>query len=156
MKKKIGIILISIILLFAISTLTLRLFGFQTHVVISDSMHPAIPKYSFVYIKKYSLQEAMDKVDRNDVIAVDVGDDIPLMHRVVDKDVTANIIVMHGDHNEEDVRETVSYEQVIGEMVFFIPWIGILFSSIYIWIIIALVIFILFTLQYLIKELKKR
>lgn len=152
MKKILNLIVFSIIITFTLVTLGLRLFGFKTYVVVSDSMHPSIPKNSFVYVKTMDEETIRDTIKINDVIAADMGQ-TPLMHRVIS--ITSTHITMHGDANDEEENETITYDQVIGLVVFHIPWIGLLFRSFLPWLIIALIICGYIVVKKLIKEIKR-
>ncbi|HEY8445130.1 MAG TPA: signal peptidase I [Bacilli bacterium] len=146
--KKVIYVFICLFFIFAIGTISCQMFGYDYYVVISDSMHPAIPKYSLVYIKKDAKE-----INIGDVIAFN-GDDMPILHRVIDVD--GNIYTTHGDHNPEGSIENVAFNNIIGKMIFHIPYIGLLFINQYFWIIMALVICGLIIVRNIIKEMKNR
>lgn len=156
MKKIITSIVLGILIIFSVTTLALRFFGYQNFIVKTDSMHPAITKYSFVYVRTMSTEEVIDVINIGDVVAVDLGGELPLMHRVIsynDQEITT-----HGDANDEGVNETANYDDVIGIVVFHIPLIGFiffLFQNLYTWGIVALLIIAYFITKRIIKELRK-
>ncbi|HHU55148.1 MAG TPA: signal peptidase I [Acholeplasmataceae bacterium] len=147
MIKKILYVIFIIFLIFSVGTLGSKIFGFEYYVVISDSMHPKIPKYSLVYI---DLNE--DEINVGDIIAYRTSS-IPVVHRVVDID--GNIYTTHGDANQEESVEKVFKDDIIGVMKFHIPYIGLLFLNRYLWIIVLLVIVSYIIIVRMIKEMKK-
>lgn len=136
---------------FAILTVGSRLFGYRYYTVISDSMHPSIPKFSLVYVKTVTLAEAK-ALEEGDVIAVKTGD-IPVMHRIIEKDDEK--IIMHGDHNDEGVNEEVLYQDVIGVVHLSIPVIGLLYINPFILPSLALLIIIIIIIKEIQKEVRK-
>ena len=150
--KAVKIILLTILMSFAIITLGVRFFGINQYVVTTSSMHPSIPKYSLCYIKQLSFAEVVDAIEVGDVVAMDVGAEIPLMHRVIAID--GDTITTKGDYNDQ-ADAPIAMSQVIGVMVFSIPVIGFLFSSIYPWIFLTLLVIFYYGLKYVIKELKQ-
>lgn len=150
--KAVKIILLTILMTFVIITLGVRFFGINQYVVTTSSMHPNIPKYSLCYIKQLSSNEVADSIEIGDVVAMDVGAEIPLMHRVIEID--GDTITTQGDYNDQ-ADAPIAMSQVIGVMVFSIPVIGFLFISIYPWIILMLLVIFYYGIKYVIKELKQ-
>ena len=149
-KKVFGYGVFLIIFCFFAFTFGCRLFGVHYYIVISDSMYPAIPRNSLVYIKPI---DNYDKLEIRDIVAIDTGD-IPLMHRVVQ--INGEVITTHGDNNAIDVVENIKRNQIIGKVFFSIPVIGVLFRSIYPLLLISLIIMLIIIGDKLRKELKKK
>lgn len=149
-KKIIFYGIYTIIFSFLVFTLGSRLFGIRYYVVISDSMYPTIPKNTLVYVK---LLDNDDKLAVDEVIAINTGD-VPLMHRIIE--VNGDSITTHGDNNKAGVNETITRQQVIGKVVFYIPVVGVIFRSIYPLVIIGLIIIGLIVGERLVKEIRKK
>ncbi|MDD4212270.1 MAG: signal peptidase I [Bacilli bacterium] len=145
-------ILLAIVSIFLILTLGARLFGVQYYVVRTSSMHPSVPKFSLVYIKELNPADVLDEIQVGDIISIDTGGTLPLMHRIIEID--GSTITTKGDHNDT-ADDPINSEQIIGIMIFSIPVLGFLFMSVYPWIIITLLIILYYGIRYVIKELKK-
>ncbi|MFA6626948.1 MAG: S24/S26 family peptidase [Bacilli bacterium] len=151
--KLIRTILLAVVSIFLIFTLGARLFGVQYYVVKTSSMYPSIPKYSLVYIKQLTSEDVLETIEVGDVVAMDVGAELPLMHRITLID--GNTITTKGDHND-DLDSPVASSQIMGIMIFSIPIVGLLFDSVYPWIILSLLFVLYYGIKYVIKELKKQ
>jgi signal peptidase len=150
-KKFVTNFLILVLLALALVLMVLPLFGYRSYVVVSDSMHPTIPKYSLVYIKVLSEQEKQELLP-GDIVAVKT-EGIPLMHRI--QDINGNQVQTKGDANE-DPDAWVSIDRIIGVKVFFIPLLGLLYYSIYPWLILIASVLIYLLTRQLVKEFKKK
>lgn len=151
--KIVKITILTIVISFIAFTLGGRLFGVRHSVVLTSSMHPAIPKHSLVYIKDIKADEVLSTINEGDVVAVDVGSAYPRLHRV--KIINGNLVTTKGDHNDT-ADDAVTSDKVIGIVILSIPVIGVLFNSVYPWIILLLVVLMYYGIKYIIKELKKR
>ncbi len=152
MFKKVFLgIFIGLIFLLCLFLIILNLSGYQNYIVVSSSMHPAIPKYSLVYIENYDLED-MKKLEVGDVIAVRTSSD-PMLHRIIKID--AETIQTQGDANNSP-DSPIRFKQVIGKKVFSIPYLGILFISPYPWLILMALLIILLIGRQLIKEIQKK
>jgi signal peptidase I len=150
-KKIIANSLLIILLVFALVLMVLPIFGYKSYVVDSSSMHPTIPKYSLVYVKVLSEQEKNDLLP-GEIVAIK-NESKPFLHRIVDKN--GNMIQTQGDANDEP-DAWISVDRVIGVEVFFIPWLGLLFSSVYPWLIMVSSVLIYILTKQLVKEFKKK
>lgn len=112
-------------------------------------MHPAVPKFSLVYVKK---TEKLEDLEIGDVIAFQ-GSEKPVLHRIIKID--GEMIQTQGDANNAP-DAPIYLNQVIGKMVFSIPYLGILFGSAYPWLILLSLIIILYLARQLIKDIKKK
>ncbi len=128
-------------------------FGYQNYIVETPSMHPTIPKYSIVYVKELNEEEKRElKVD--DIVAISTSGK-PLLHRIIEVNQEEGFIITQGDRNQTP-DQPVAYEKVIGLNVLVIPYIGILFSSIYPGLIILMGILIYIISKEIFKEIKKK
>jgi signal peptidase len=86
--------------------------------VLTGSMEPAISVGSVVAIKPVD----SDALRVGDVICFRFGDSMLVTHRIVN--VTAEGFLTKGDANEELDVGVVRKENVVGVVVFVIPWVG--------------------------------
>ncbi|MGI6769094.1 MAG: signal peptidase I [Bacilli bacterium] len=139
----------SFLVLIFLTLIILHFSGYRYYVPESSSMHPAVPKFSLVYVKK---TEKLEDLEIGDVIAFQ-GSEKPVLHRIIKID--GEMIQTQGDAN--NVPDAPIYlNQVIGKMVFSIPYLGILFGSAYPWLILLSLIIILYLARQLIKDIKKK
>ncbi|MBQ8806346.1 MAG: signal peptidase I [Bacteroidaceae bacterium] len=120
-KRVIGIILDIVLVLMVLyigATLYLRstsgnqhasLFGFTTHVVMSDSMEPAI------YTGNVLLVKEMDDYQIGDIIVYVRDDGMSIVHRIVSVDFGG--YKTKGDNNAEEDEWTVRTDQVVGKVI---------------------------------------
>lgn len=146
-KKLISNLLISIILFITLSITILTIIGHRFYVVKSDSMAPTIYKNALVIVRLNNLE-----LQKEDIIAFKVSDEL-VMHRI--KEINDGKIITKGDANNS-YDSPINYTDVIGKVIFHIPFIGILFKSIYIWLIIILAYIMCLLVARLRKELKNK
>lgn len=146
--KKLKFIIVLTLIIFGLSIITLNLVGFKTYRVISDSMAPSIYKNSLAIIKNYNEN---DDLNEKDIIAFSVNGKL-VLHRI--EEIDGDKIVTKGDANS-DLDSPISHNDVVGIYVFSIPLIGILFASIYPWLIIILSILAYNLVILIVKEIKK-
>jgi signal peptidase len=151
MKKIINSIFFGVIIGFLVLTLGSQLFGYKYYSVISDSMYPSLPKHSLVYVKVLPNHD-INNLKIGDIVAIKTSSE-PLLHEVVKLD--GDIITTHGENNEIGVNEENNFRDVIGVSKFHIPFIGLLFRSVYIWIVLGLGIIFYILIGKLLKEIKK-
>lgn len=96
------------------------LFGFQTFVVMSGSMSPTIPVGSLVYVDK---NVSADDICAGDVIAFDIGQTEPCLHRVIEIDEQGRLITQ-GDANESPDMSPVDSSRLIGRETIHLPSAG--------------------------------
>ncbi|WP_423751261.1 signal peptidase I [Salinirarus marinus] len=95
----------------------------QGLVVLSGSMEPKMSPGDAVIVRDVPASE----IERNDVVTFKrAGSETPTTHRVVEIRQTGGteVYVTKGDANEGADPGTVSYDRVIGEVIFVIPFIG--------------------------------
>lgn len=125
-RKRIGKLILIIVILFCIPLTIPKVLGYQVYHVISGSMHPSIPINSVVYVEK---KEAA-QIQKGDIIAFySVSDSGAIItHRVVKNQVVSGQFVTKGDANNKEDIAPVPYEYVIGKVVLSIPLLGGVFS----------------------------
>lgn len=124
-RLRIGEILVSAFgylyaLLFLISMLPL-IFGLKNYVVRSGSMAPTIPVGSCIYVKK---TEA-DTIKEGDIITYCRANTLTVVtHRVTKHDLQKKLIWTKGDANSVEDNHAVKYNQILGTVQFYIPFLG--------------------------------
>lgn len=113
--------LATVSLLLAIAFIALPMLGgLEYRAIISGSMEPDIPVGSLVIIAK--IKDA--KVEIGDVITFAAAGDKTVTHKVVGYDLSKDAVITHGIANADGVNEITPYKNIIGKVVFTIPWIG--------------------------------
>lgn len=125
-RKRIGKLILIMVILFCIPLTIPKVLGYQVYHVISGSMQPSIPINSVVYVEKKEAAE----IQKGDIIAFySVSDSGAIItHRVVKNQVVSGQFVTKGDANNKEDIAPVPYEYVIGKAVFSIPLLGGVFS----------------------------
>lgn len=118
-------VLVAAVVLLAVLLVGVRLFGLQVYTVLSGSMEPAYPVGSLIYVKK----TAAEDIEAGDVITFLVSEDTIATHRVTavvpdEEDPDVRRFQTKGDANENVDRALVHENNVIGEPVFTIPYLG--------------------------------
>lgn len=96
--------------------------NFKTKIVLSGSMAPAIPVGSLVVIKSVAQYKIGDVI----TFGKDTKKDVPTSHRIVEMRAESGVMVYvtKGDANDDrDVAE-VRESEVIGKVLFDIPYLG--------------------------------
>ena len=131
--------------------------GIQSFIVLSGSMSPKFPTGSIVYAK------SADTYNSNDVITFKNNSGQIVTHRIT-KIITDNNTVKYqtkGDANENADKTFVSAKDVLGKIVFFVPYIGYLVGflktplGISAFIILPATMFIIFEIWNIKKEIEK-
>ena len=115
-----GTVLLILVVVAAAPAAVPRAFGLQVYEVISGSMAPEIPTGSLVYVRKAKAEQ----IQAEDVIAYDGGGGALLTHRVVENRTLMGEFVTKGDANEKEDPNPVSYDQLRGQVVYSIPYLG--------------------------------
>lgn len=120
-SKKIGNLLLVLIILICIPLTLPKLFGYVPYTIVSGSMAPAIPIGSLVYVR----EAEPDTVEIGDVIAYYGGREgnAVVVHRVIGKD--DRTFSTKGDANATGDLRPVGYEQLLGIVSGSIPKVGI-------------------------------
>ena len=120
-------------------------------------MEPEYPVGSLVYVKKTPAED----INTGDVITFHINENTLVTHRVIEKDSMNNIFNTKGDANEVKDGGQVAYENIVGKVIFSIPYLGIIagyFNTLNGQYVITAMIIILFASVFLpdiIKILKK-
>ena len=115
-----GTVLLILVVVAAAPAAVPRAFGLQVDEVISGSMAPEIPTGSLVYVRKAKAEQ----IQAEDVIAYDGGGGALITHRVVENRTLMGEFVTKGDANEKEDPNPVSYDQLRGQVVYSIPYLG--------------------------------
>ncbi len=112
-----AILLGVIVLLIPMSTP--RLFGYDMYNVVSESMEPAIPKGSLLFVQFVDCAE----IEENEVIAFYSNGSV-VAHRVTSNNSFEGKLTTKGDANADDDLHSVLYKEVIGRVKWHIPILG--------------------------------
>ena len=94
--------------------------GFKSYRVLSASMEPEYHVGSLVYVK----QVDVDSINTGDVITFHISESNLVTHRVVEKDSIRGGFITKGDANEVNDGGLVTYDSVVGKVMFDIPMLG--------------------------------
>lgn len=99
-----------------------KLFGYQIYNVLTQSMEPAMPMGSAIYVKRCDPQA----LRQGEIITYRLSEATGLVetHRVVENDTQAKQLITKGDANALPDVDPVSYERVVGKVVICIPVLG--------------------------------
>lgn len=99
-----------------------KLFGYQIYNVLTQSMEPAMPVGSAIYVKRCDPQA----LEQGEIITFRLSEATGLVetHRVVENDTQAKQLITKGDANALPDVDPVSYERVVGKVVICIPVLG--------------------------------
>ena len=99
-----------------------KLFGYQIYNVLTQSMEPAMPVGSAIYVKRCDPQA----LEQGDIITFRLSEATGLVetHRVMENDTQAKQLITKGDANALPDVDPVSYERVVGKVVICIPVLG--------------------------------
>ncbi|MBO4888165.1 MAG: signal peptidase I [Firmicutes bacterium] len=96
-----------------------RFLGYDVYNVVSGSMQPAIPIGSVIYVQPYDPV----KIKTDDVIAFYVENTV-IVHRVMENKHLEGVFITKGDANPVEDLSDVPYHDVIGKVVFHVPYVG--------------------------------
>lgn len=99
-----------------------KLFGYQIYNVLTQSMEPAMPVGSAIYVKRCDPQA----LRQGEIITYRLSEATGLVqtHRVVENDTQAKQLITKSDANALPDVDPVSYERVVGKVVVCIPVLG--------------------------------
>lgn len=143
-KIKIGNILfniLAIITAIAVAAVAFNLItGTKCYAVTSNSMAEKLVKGDAVFSKP----ESFDKLKIGDIITVKVGNYGYFTHRIVEVDAEKRTVTTKGDANDAVDPMPTSEENIVGKMIFSVPYLGYLSflmnGNTVIYVLIALVI----------------
>ena len=107
---------LAVIFLTAMVLLLPGLFGIRPYVVYSGSMEPGIPTGAVVFVKEEKFSPK-----KGDIITFHNGNTV-ITHRVVKN--TDGICTTKGDANKTADPVTVKESQIVGRVVFHLPYLG--------------------------------
>lgn len=132
-----GTIIIVVTLVMCLIVVVPPLMGYHVYTVASASMEPDIPVGSLVLVEDvnpttllsndiitFVRQEGPAVTERSEAGSSTGGSGVPVTHRVVENDVSTREIITKGDANSTNDLYPVSYEDVVGRMVFSVPVLG--------------------------------
>ena len=99
-----------------------RIAGYDTYVVVSGSMEPAIPVRSIVFAKEKDPQ----LLQAGDVIVfVDPAiSTTPITHRVVSNNTSDGTVITKGDANPAEDPDPITYDNIKGKVDAHVPRMG--------------------------------
>ena len=115
------LLLIALVLLAGV-VLVPRVMGYQEMAVLSGSMEPNIHVGSVVFV-----DDDVDPatLEAGDVVTYYMNEDTFVTHRVQSIDTASQTLVTKGDNNNTDDGD-ISFSQVFGKAVFWLPYLGFL------------------------------
>lgn len=112
---------VTVIVIIAAALLAAKLFGLQGFTVESNSMAPAYPVDSFIFVK----ETAPGEIQTGDVVTYVFNENgLLVTHRVVSVDSVNQTFVTKGDNNNVADPAPVMWGNVVGEVVFGVPRVG--------------------------------
>lgn len=112
--------LLTVFAVITVGFLVLKLMGYNVYFVLSSSMEPAYPVNSIVFSK--SVDPETIKV--GDTISFYADENMVVTHRVASIDNTSRRFTTKGDANEKEDEKPVSWNNVIGKVMFALPFGG--------------------------------
>ena len=128
--------------------------GFKSYRVLSASMEPEYHVGSLVYVK----QVDVDSINTGDVITFHISESNLVTHRVVEKDSIRGGFITKGDANEVNDGGLVTYDSVVGKVMFDIPLLGYVssfMSSLYGKCVVIGVLIVMMALEMLYNRMEK-
>ncbi len=118
----IGIFLMIVVILIVLPFTVPKIFGYKVFGILTGSMEPEYPAGCAVFVKNIQFED----IKVGDSITYHMGTDTEYTatHRVVEIDSENQKIITKGDANRSEDITPVSYEQVVGKVVFYLPFIG--------------------------------
>ena len=128
--KVIGVLLMALVIATCLIVVVPSFTGYDSYVVASGSMEPNLPVGCMVYSKKTE----PELLRTGDIIVFKDPSrgTTPITHRVVTNNPFTQTIVTKGDANEREDVNMATYENVIGKVEYYAPYIGyaaLLFSN---------------------------
>lgn len=124
-----GIVIVGAVICVLLPLVLPKALGYQVYGILSNSMEPAIATGSVVYVDNIDPNSIVD----GDIITYKMGSDsnIVATHRVVSIDKDKKEFVTKGDNNRAVDAQPVSYDRLLGKVVFTIPFLGEISTGIY-------------------------
>ena len=127
--NSLGIIIVGAVICVLLPLVLPKAFGYQVYGILSNSMEPEIATGSVVYVDSVDSESIVD----GDIITYKMGSDSSVVatHRVVSVNKDKKEFVTKGDHNNTVDAQPVSYDRMLGKVVFSIPFLGEISTVIY-------------------------
>ena len=118
----VGIILMVIVVAACLCLVIPKIAGYESYVVVSGSMEPAIPVGSIVYSEETdpALLSTGDVIVFRDA----TRGSTPITHRVVSNDPVTGIVITKGDANVNEDANPITYDNILGKVKAHLPRIG--------------------------------
>lgn len=115
-------VLVAVTVLLAVLLVGGRLLGLQIYTIESGSMEPAYRTGSVIYVKPVDTET----LEEGDVISFQMEGGTVVTHRIVEVEGSKGAVVYRtkGDANDTEDGGFVLSEQVLGKVVFTIPYLG--------------------------------
>ncbi len=123
LRKILSVILnavFTLVLIFGVALILLRVMGFKLYAVKTQSMQNIYPAGTLIITDS----TAAEDVEVGDVISFTVAKNTVVTHRVTKNDTENELIYTKGDMNDSEDSSPVAYNNVLGCVVFGIPYIG--------------------------------
>ncbi len=118
-----GWALIAVVAAFTVLLLGPRLAGIQEYAVLTGSMTPTIPQGALVFVRPGG------EIAAGDVITFRDGNGTIVTHRVAAVNAAQDTYTTQGDANNMPDTAPVGRGQVLGKVVFHLPWLGAISQS---------------------------
>ncbi len=112
------------VFLLAAALVGVRLFGLSVYNVLSPSMEPDYPTGSVIYVADCDT----DSLEKRDVITFRLTEKTTATHRIIriEEKNGERLFYTKGDNNQAEDKKPVEESEVIGKVVFCIPYLGYL------------------------------
>lgn len=119
----ISYLIVLMVVIFAILTVGVKLFGIHVYTVLSGSMEPTYRVGSLVYVVKTNT----NNLKEGDVITFKIGNSTVATHRIIEISVDEDnnkIFYTKGDQNDIPDEVPIEVNKIIGKPIFTIPYLG--------------------------------
>ena len=122
-RRILSTIVVVIAIALAVALVGVRLLGFEVYTVLSGSMEPAYKTGSVIWVADREPEE----IEVGDPITFVMNEDLDVAtHRVIEIDTENQHFYTQGDANDAPDGSPVHFENLIGEPVFTVPYLGYL------------------------------
>ncbi|MCC8073282.1 MAG: signal peptidase I, partial [Clostridiales bacterium] len=149
--------IIAVIVISALAFIFVKVAGIDVLTIESESMTPKYPYKSVIFVKEVNPVN----IEEGDVITfVSDSEGTLVSHRVVEIDKSTRHFTTKGDANSSNDPKAVSWDNVVGKVVFGVPKLGFLFDNISenknVWIIVLGVILFISVVVDIIEKHKRK
>ena len=121
--KSLNYFIITMVVVFALLMVGVKLFEIDIYTVLSGSMEPEYKVGSLIYV----VDANIDKLKENDVITFKIDKNVVATHRIVEIGIDEKnnrFFYTKGDANENRDEKVVEGKNIIGKPIFTIPYLG--------------------------------